>query len=172
MKIGNWFLVWMTLEHILTHPDEHNQAYWWLPESPLPEDELCGDDLCETCYGTPTCATTRCLAGWLSWFSGWRPYPEHELSHMVERDGVIVHVEDSALMALDLDPWIFGDDFNEDDRSPEMTELAQSLFVWELTVDNILAEIRDLARADGVTPTPTIINHMTARGVITDWTNL
>lgn len=147
MRIGNWPLLLLALEHIIKHRDMYEQMRW-----------------------ISHCGTTRCLAGWIVFFAGWRS-ENNDTRHWVTSPTwmggtVTVHVEDAALISLELDPQVYGTEISDDDRSVEMTALAADLFGGGLTFELILETVRDLAKADGVTPTPLIVEQMLTAGIL------
>lgn len=155
MRIGNWPLLMLAVEHIIKHPDLHDQTKW-----------------------TSTCGTYRCLAGWIAAFGGYRDVwyrndPTTGAPRGVRLEGLtsfhdILDHETAALEALELDPGIYGEP-NIEDRTDEAESLATSLFEGNLQLPDILEAVRDLARADGVTPTPLIVEKMQEHGVISTW---
>lgn len=91
MKIGNWPLLMMAIEHIIQYPETYNQTDW-------------------------RCGTQRCLAGWIAQLSGgvW----EGETGDSIWAYGVphlpefLGGSEDIAIQALRLDPSVYLDDFS------------------------------------------------------------
>jgi hypothetical protein len=147
MKIGNWPLLLLAIEHIIKHPSEYDQTSWY---------EECG--------------SLRCVAGWIAFFAGYRDVVRRGGTRFegVRLDSAPdsecpLQVEDAALAALELDPELY------DEGSDERNEFADSLFGGALSLSDILTTVRDLAKADGVTPTPLIIEEMTRYGIISEW---
>lgn len=154
MRIGNWPLVLLAVEHAIKHPDEYEQEFYSYTTKIFSLEGI-------------FCRTTRCLAGWMAWFSGWR----QTQGDMVIRDDMEVHVERAALLSMELDPEVYGDVMAYNSRySEELTELGHRLFDGNAAWSDILEFVHDLAKADGVTPTPLIIEEMTRLGIISDWT--
>lgn len=157
MRIGNWPLVMLALEHIIKHADEYNQLRW-----------------------RSSCGSVRCLGGWIAFFAGWRDAltysgkdPE-SFFNGVNRTGnpadlPTIPIAEAALRSLELDPEIYGTEFEEFERSSAMSVLACSLFGAGLEFPDILATVRDLMKADGVTPTPLIEMEMEKAGVTSEW---
>jgi hypothetical protein len=149
MRIGNWPLMLLALEHIIKHPDQYDQSNW-----------------------RSACGTFRCLAGWIAFFAGYRDL-ETENSHIVlftgpDVDDEPLSTENAALTALELDPDIYTmNKFGPSNDASE--ELASDLFAGHLDLTEILTVVRDLAKADGVTPTPLIIEEMLRLGIVTAW---
>lgn len=148
MRIGNWPLILMALEHIIKHPDLHRQCHW-----------------------RSDCGTYRCLAGWIALFAGYQDVPGTVDDSVVRLAGLtsnadIIGVEDAALTALELDHDIYGQVCT---RTAMMDDFAQSLFNGDLDIVDILTVVRDLARADGVTPTPIIVEKMLSTGIVSKW---
>lgn len=149
MKVGNWPLLMLALEHVIKHRDMYDQHHW-----------------------VSDCGAVRCLAGWVAFFGGWRTVPGHD-------DGWVcapaflptreVHLEDAALISLELDPAIYGTEVADEIRSDAMREFADSLFAGNMAFNEILGEVLDLMKADGVTPTPLIEAEMKSAGVLSDW---
>jgi hypothetical protein len=148
MLIGNWPLFMQALEHIIKHPEAHDQKVW-----------------------TSDCGSYRCLAGWIAHFAGYRRDPVGLDINIVSGPGADhVDIEGAALIALELDPEIYGTETNSDEAMwPEMDELSERLFGYTRSMTEILTVVRDLARTDGVTPTPLIIDKMVEAGIITEW---
>lgn len=146
MKIGNWPLLLLVIEHVIKHPDEYDQVSY------------------RNRYAS--CGTTRCIAGWLAYFAGWRDTDENPRDSQFgyftveNRQGRIVSIERAALEALELDPEQFSGEYEHED-------FAALLFSGELTFSEVLEVVRDLAKADGVTPTPLIIDEMLTRCIVT-----
>ena len=146
MKIGNWPLMLLALEHIIKHPEQHDQTSW---------------------YGA--CGSLRCVAGWIAFFAGYRDVKQGPARFVgVLRDSdppgdYPLDVELAALTALELDPELYPAGSREEDA------LSNSLFHGALSLTDILETVRDLAKADGVTPTPLIIEEMTRYGIISEW---
>jgi hypothetical protein len=150
MRIGNWPLLLLAVEHIIKHKDQHDQARW-----------------------RSDCGSFRCLAGWIAWFAGYRDIMAAGTTRFigVALDGdapSAMPVEHAALAALELDPEIYGADVTED-RWSEMESLADDLFAGNHTLVDILTVIRDLAKTDGVTPTPVIVEEMLSVGILSKW---
>lgn len=148
MRIGNWPLVWNVLEHVITYPDQYRQHTWGL---------------------TTPCGTVRCIAGWIAEFGGWK-YDGVRGYYINPADNLAYHVEETALILLDLDAAYYGSQVDTKHRTDAMWDISRDLFNGGLDLQEILISIRELARIDGVTPTPLILTEMTALGVITDWT--
>lgn len=150
MRIGNWPLLMLAIEHAIKHKDNYDQLKW-----------------------TQDCGCVRCLAGWIAFFAGWQSVSDDDpnvvTSPLWMGGSVTVHIEDAALTALELDPEFYGTEIREEDRSPEMTALAADLFGGYLTFELILETVRDLAKADGVTPTPLIVEEMLRAGILSKW---
>lgn len=165
MRVGNWPLLLLALEHVIKHAEQYRQGTW-----------------------RSDCGTFRCLAGWIAYFAGYRDVldkPGDPKSHFygvtaghipVDANGnlticpdPILPVEDAALLALDLDQEVFGMDVDEDHRIPEMEDFANDLFAGGLDMVDILTVVRDLAKADGVTPTPLIVEEMLTAGILSKW---
>lgn len=156
MRIGNWPLLLLALEHAIKHKAMYDQLKW-----------------------SRECGAVRCLAGWIAFFAGWRDLPEDSNKDWVESPGYMderfCHIEDAALLSLELDPEYYGTEVREDydegngGRSPEMQQLANDLFGGGLSFEEILETVRDLAKADGVTPTPLIVEEMLAAGIVSEW---
>lgn len=153
MKIGNWPLMLLALEHIIKHPEQYDQTNW-----------------------RSTCGTFRCLAGWIAFFAGYRDiewYRSDIRRHTVRltgpnADDELVSTEHAALTALELDPDIYT--MNEfGPTNSEAEDLANGLFGGSRDLTDILETVRDLAKADGVTPTPLIIEEMLTRGIVSEW---
>lgn len=133
MRIGNWPLLLLALEHVIRHPEEYDQSTW---------------------RGQGSCGTTRCIAGWVAFWSGWADV-QCTASTAVEhpRHGMMT-TEAAALNALELDP----------DLDPE--DVASALFNGDRTFEDVLQAVWDFARADGVTPTPLIMAELVRHGII------
>lgn len=155
MRIGNWPLVMLALEHIIKHAEQYRQSTW-----------------------RSDCGSFRCVAGWIAHFAGWRDVIEdddtiHGFFLGVSRtgretDGVVFEIEEAALMALELDPEIYGTEVGIDARSEYMDDLASALFGGYQSLPAILETVLDLMKADGVTPTPLIEAEMKSAGVLSD----
>lgn len=150
MNIGNWPLVMLTIEHVIKHPRNHDQRAWRKRSALI-------------------CESTRCIAGWLAYFAGWRdtdsnPDDKFWMPFDVERNGITLTIEQAALESLELDPEIY-DDSSESDYA---TALTEDLFSADLDFDEILATIWQLSQADGVTLTPLIRSEMVRQGVISE----
>lgn len=149
MRIGNWPLMLLALEHIIKHPDQYDQSNW-----------------------RSACGTFRCLAGWIAFFAGYRDL-DSDNSHIVlftgpDVDDEPLRTENAALAALELDPDIYTlNKFGPANDASE--ELARELFAGHRDLTDILEFVRDLAKADGVTPTPLIIEEMLRLGIVTAW---
>jgi hypothetical protein len=152
MKIQNWPLLLLAIEHIIRHADQYDQGSW-----------------------RSDCGTYRCLAGWVAFFAGWRDVTSSNVPNGYflglnrtgrDDDSLLVQVEDAALMALELDTDIFGTSTDEEFRYTAMSDFADSLFAGGLDMLDILSAVRDLAKADGVTPTPLIIEEMLSYGIV------
>lgn len=149
MRVGNWPLLMLALEHVIKHRDMYDQGDW-----------------------VSDCGAVRCLAGWVAFFGGWRTVPGYD-------DGWVcapaflptreVHLEDAALISLELNPDIYGTEVDAHGRWQEMEDFADSLFLGSLAFIKILAAVLDLMKADGVTPTPLIQAEMKSAGVLSDW---
>lgn len=155
MRIGNWPLLMLALEHIIKHAEQYRQVKW-----------------------RSDCGAFRCLAGWIAFFGGWRDVTADNQAdghfYGVNRtgrhsDGDIIEIEDAALTALELDPEYYGTDIPEQVRSTEMERLANLLFAGHREFPDILGVVKDLMKADGVTPTPLIEMEMKSAGVLSDW---
>lgn len=154
MRIGNWPLLLLALEHAIRHKAMYNQLSW-----------------------SNECGSVRCLAGWIAFFAGWRSIPDAHQKDWVESPSYMderqCHMEDAALLSLDLDPEYYGTEVREDyeggGRSAEMQMLANDLFGGGLSFEEILETVRDLARIDGVTPTPLIVEEMLTAGIVSKW---
>lgn len=146
MKIGNWPLLLLAIEHAIKHPDEYDQSIWRRRRL--------------------MCATTRCVAGWIAWFAGWRDTSDDNPNDyalgvfLVEKDHEVETVESAALRSLEIDPEL---------NATQREDLTNSLFCGSLDLTDVLAAVRDLAKADGVIPTPLIIEEMLRLGVISAW---
>lgn len=149
MKIGNWPLLLLAIEHVLTHPSQYYQGHY-----------RNGDD--------GECGSTRCIAGWLVWFAGWR-YDRVNGNHVHGWTGQRASIEEAALISLALDEEVYGTDFSDEERSLAAEDFGRNLFGGTLDLTDILTVVRDLAKADGVTPTPLIIDEMLTRGIVTGW---
>jgi hypothetical protein len=151
MRIGNWPLFMLAVEYIIRHPEHHMQHKWRSP-----------------------CGTFRCLAGWIAFFGGYRDVFEdgpRDRFVGVRLEGLtaesdILSVEEAALKALELDPEIYGEAADTSERDWSMDEFANALFSGSLDLADILAVVRDLAKADGVTPTPIIVDEMVLCGIV------
>ena len=151
MRIGNWPLLLLAIEHAIKHKENYDQLKW-----------------------VRDCGAVRCLAGWIAYFAGWRGEGGKEdeswvISPSWMGGSVSVHIEDAALISLELDEETYGTEIGEDDRSTEMNELAASLFNGGLSFELVLEAVRDLAKADGVTPTPLIVEEMLTAGILSKW---
>lgn len=84
MRIGNWPLLLLVIEHVIRHPEEYDQSTW---------------------RGRGTCGTTRCIAGWIAFWGGWADVEcasgVAAVSHLTHG---ITSTEQAALAALELDP--------------------------------------------------------------------
>lgn len=158
MRIGNWPLVMLAIEWIIKHPDEHSQSFYRMY---VEANDGCGDsDCCE-----PTDArTVRCLADWIAYFARYTDISRTD--YVLDANDEAVLIETAAMIALELDPEIYGTDFREGHYNGEARSLSARLFDGMLTWDNVVEEIRDLAAADGVTPTPLIVADMVSRGLV------
>jgi hypothetical protein len=154
MKIGNWPLLLLALEHAEKHPDEYNQSSW------RGSYEGCG--------------TTRCVAGWIAKFAGYTDISHDTVQVCVpggdESDySDWRYVDEAALTALELD--LVDEDEPRNCRTLR-EELEDNLFDGSLSWSDVLTTVADLARADGVTPTPVLLAAMRREGVIDehdDW---
>lgn len=154
MRIGNWPLVMLVLEHVIKHPAEYSQSTW----------------------GKRTgCGTTRCIAGWLAHFAGYRDHTEQFPSDLIfaveDAKGNEVSIERAALRSMELDPEVYGRipltrDGEDDDLWEEAEALASTLFSGSMPFSLILDTFYDLAQRDGVTLTPVITDALRAEGVI------
>ena len=159
MRIGNWPLVMLVLEHVIKHPDEYYQGNWGQRRE---------------------CGTTRCIAGWLAFFAGYRDYEERWPTKLILRvtDPLAptrpLSVERAALDAMELTPETYGvipltepdDDEDEHDLWEEAEELASELFSGGMAFSSILETFYELAQRDGVTFTPLIQAELMNQGVI------
>lgn len=162
MRIGNWDVLIAALEMAIREPKLYNQQYW---------------------ARVKDCGTVRCIAGWIAHFGGWlddEPPPNVGLnggrdiftvSNSVHKNVVIEH---AALISLDLDPELYGEikplDYatwvdREDPLTVDTEFLSHSLFGGGRRFSSILEYVRDLARADGVTLPPVILDEMEKRGI-------
>jgi len=154
MDIGNWPLVFTALDHVILYPDEYDQTHW---------------------YCRSSCDTFRCLAGWIAWFAGYRDVFDGVGNHRgVAIEGEFrMHVELAALTAMNLNPEIFGEldaDCVFGSRHhiiPEpMIDLSSRLFEGNLSLRDILIEVRNMAKNDGVVPTPVTLEAMRDHGIV------
>ena len=138
MRIGNWPLLLLILEYVIKHPDEYDQKQWR------------STDL-------PRCGTVRCIAGWAAFFSGYEEVVGLGRSDLVRnpRNGELMSTEDAAVAVLDF-------------AEAYVTDMSDGLFEGSLTFDDVLGYVRDLAKTDGVTPTPIVVAEMRTRGIITE----
>lgn len=152
MRIGNWPLVMLALEHIIKHADQYNQGNW-----------------------RSDCGSIRCFGGWLAYFAGWRDVNQYSAEdpyfYGVNRtgrmeDGGMRPICEAALLSLELDPEFYGEDVNDFDMESEMQDLVDDLFASHRSFSDILFFVRDLMKADGVTPTPLIEKEMRQLGVL------
>lgn len=157
MRIGNWPLVMLAVEWIIKHPDEHSQAFYRMY---VEANEGCGNSEC--CEPTES-RTVRCLAGWIAYFARYTDITRTD--YVLDANDEAVLIETAAMIALELDPEIYGTDFREAHYSPEALDLSQRLFDGMLTWDDVLGELWDLAAADDVVFTPLIADYMIERGV-------
>lgn len=154
MRIGNWPLSMLALEHIIKHAEQYEQGKW-----------------------RSECGSRRCYAGWIAYFAGYRDVMMYDdpksLMLGVNRTGRYadgyIQIEDAALSALELDLEYYGEAVGENGRSSEMERLANLLFAGHREFGDLLAVILDLMKADGVTPTPLIEAEMKSAGVLSDW---
>lgn len=103
-----------------------------------------------------SCGTVRCIAGWAAFFAGYEEAQGLGRSDTVrDRTGALLTTEEAAVAALDF-------------AEAYVTEMADGLFEGNLTFDDVLGYVRDLAHTDGVTPTPLVVAEMRTRGVITE----
>jgi hypothetical protein len=102
------------------------------------------------------CGTVRCIAGWAAYFAGYQEVHDGDRNDMVvDRLHNLMSTESAAVEALDF-------------AEAYVSEMADHLFEGNLTFDDVLGYVRDLARTDGVTPTPLVVAEMRTRGVITE----
>jgi len=157
MRIGNWHVLIAAVEMAIREPKLYRQGVW--------------------ARVTP-CGTVRCIAGWIAYFGGW--LDDKEISPMRDiysvSNGVHqgVAIEHAALISLNLDPEFYGEvapiDYFEwvDMESPlsdKASRLAHNLFSGQADFEDILANVRDLARADGVELPELILEEMSRLGV-------
>lgn len=141
MKIGNWPLLLLALEHVYKHPELYDQASW---------------------RGWSSCRTTRCIAGWIAKFAGYRDPLSGNNVQVITPEGDDSdytswrYVDTAALDALELDPSRLG----------VRKEISDRLFDGALHWREILEAVRDFAEADGVTPTPLLVSEMYDAGLI------
>lgn len=150
MRIGNWPLILLALEHIIKHREMYDQGHW-----------------------VQDCGAIRCLAGWVAFFGGWRSSGERGDDAWVSAPAFLperqMHIEDAALISLELNPEIYGTEVHDDLRSTEMWDLARGLFDGGRDLTEILETVLDLMKLDGITPTPLIEMEMKSAGVLSDW---
>lgn len=157
MRIGNWHVLIAAVEMAIREPKLYRQGVW--------------------ARVTP-CGTVRCIAGWIAHFGGW--VDDKEISPMRDIFSVSnsvhtgVAIEHAALMSLNLDPEFYGevdplDYFTWVDRESSLSDkagrLAHNLFSGGAEFEDILANVRDLARADGITLPNVILAEMERLGV-------
>ncbi len=154
MRIGNWPLLLLALEHAIKHKDMYDQLKW-----------------------VQDCGAVRCLAGWIAFFGGWQDDPilEGRVNAPAFLPEQNLHIEDAALLSLELDPEYYGTEVRDDyegtgnGRKAEMQQLANDLFGGGNSFQEILEVVADLARIDGVTPTPLVIEEMLTAGIVSKW---
>lgn len=155
MKIGNWPLMMLALEHIIKHADQYDQGEW-----------------------LSDCGSRRCFGGWITYFAGWRDVisdnkPEGVFYGVTRtdwnNDRAPIWVDDAALQSLELNLEIYGEPTDAIERSPKMQDLARSLFGEHREFEEILSVVLDLMKEDGVTPTPLIAAEMRSTGILSDW---
>lgn len=140
MRIGNWPLMMLAIEHVIRHPEEYDQSTW---------------------RGRGACGTTRCIAGWIAYWAGWADIAGAESETAYAGVHHLVHgyesVEAAALKSLEMDPEL----------PPELVEeFCSRMFNGDLPFEAVLENLLDYARADGVTLTPVIMAELTRHGII------
>lgn len=159
MRIGNWHVLIAAVEMAIREPKLYRQGVW--------------------ARVTP-CGTVRCIAGWIAHFGGWLDDKEippmrdiFSVSNSVHKG---VAIEHAALISLDLDPEFYSevepldyftwvDTGTHPTMSDRASKLAHNLFSGGAEFEDILANVRDLARADGVELPAVILDEMERLGV-------
>lgn len=159
MKIGNWPLVMLAVEWIIKNPKLHSQGVYRMH---VDTNEGCGNsECCEYQEGY----TVRCLAGWIAFFARYRDISRTDYVLLPDSDDAVL-IETAAMTALELDPEIFGTDFERQDKyTTDAIEISQMLFDGLLAWDDVLGYVFDLAAGDGVTLTPVITAELDRLGV-------
>ena len=163
MRIGNWPLVMMAVEWIIRNPNLYDQSIY---RTRFESTGGCGNSECCLPRGS---YTARCVAGWIAFFARYRDIPRTDYVLMPDSDDQVL-IETAALMAMDLDPEIYGrgGELVEGLYNQTTKDLTIHLFDWAMSWDDILGTLRDLMKADGVVPTPVILEEMLTKGVVTD----
>lgn len=102
-----------------------------------------------------SCGTTRCIAGWAAELAGYRDRVDRVCT-VIGTDGVQVGADIAALTALDAPAHHY-----------EYIDLL--LFSGGLSMGEVLDNVRYLAKEDGVTPSPLVLDEMLRIGVIEEW---
>ena len=120
--IKNWPLAWRVVEHIINHPETHNQGL----------------------YVTP-CGTAACVAGWAVALSGWKFATEHGefIEEAISPDRR--YQTDVRTVAVDL----LG--IRDSDADYGVDSDADELFNGGNSVHDILTKLTKWAEDDGVT---------------------
>lgn len=120
--IKNWPLAWRVVEHIIDHPETHNQGVY-----------------------VTACGTTACVAGWAVALSGWTfaKYDGDFIEEAISPDGAYqTHAREAAVNLLGIADVDADYDVNSD---------ADDLFSGGNTVYDILIKLTEWAEDDGVT---------------------
>lgn len=144
MRIGNWYLLELVLEHIIKNPADYNQTSW-------------------------SCGSQRCIAGWIADMAGYQfissgTVVPNYVKLTIEDDGDIsndvwdlsAEVETVALKMLEIDPETDTDD------------VANMLFLGTLSWPEVLTGVYVLAQADERFLSETIMDEMRRVGVVAE----
>lgn len=135
MRIKNWPPLVRTLEHIITHPDQHDQRTYRRVEDNV---------------------TARCVAGWLAYFAGYTDDTADYGWLCQDPAGERFHIETAAMISLG---------FQSDDDSDDYYDISAALFEEDQELDDILNFVDGLAQDDGIDLTPLIVDAMTKAGI-------